>query len=332
MAGSEILTLDVGGTRMKTMRSTLCKYQGSMLAKMFNSKAKIKPAQTEDGAYFLDRDPDTFKIVLTFLRSGKLNGQLTKKMLEDLETEADYLLLTSLKKVVESRLKPVEDSASFMKFEVAGKVHKVSKQLFGNLPMTVLASLLAYKLGDKIYVDNDKVVFFDTEAFALLINSLTRGKDDLTKRGSPEMSKLVRYLLFFKKCVYSGRDTVKIKLDVSDDGARSEDNKKEREVSRDVLCKDLDSQVTKHLTDLSQLPLTLTPEGILILKCSQSLDKVLALFEEMKYSSIMLSTSGHYVDEMSKLAREIGVLSDNKILTSTQFVRSTTPAAKRARE
>lgn len=51
--------------------STLTKYPDSMLARMFNPSSGMRPArQLDNGAYFLDLEPQYFRIVLNFLRYG----------------------------------------------------------------------------------------------------------------------------------------------------------------------------------------------------------------------------------------------------------------------
>ncbi len=43
-------------------------------AKMFDPESRMEPGVQRDGAYFLDRDPAYFSIVLNYLRSGVLLG------------------------------------------------------------------------------------------------------------------------------------------------------------------------------------------------------------------------------------------------------------------
>ena len=50
--------------RFKTTRQTLCSDGSSMLAAMFAPDSKMAPGILTDGAYFLDRDPEVFKVSL----------------------------------------------------------------------------------------------------------------------------------------------------------------------------------------------------------------------------------------------------------------------------
>ena len=74
MEGVEsIIALNVGGTRFQTSRQTLTADTNSMLAKMFDPESSFSaPGVKKNGAYFLDRDPVLFGVVLHYLRSGHL--------------------------------------------------------------------------------------------------------------------------------------------------------------------------------------------------------------------------------------------------------------------
>ena len=66
-SSESIVSLNVGGTIFQTSPSTMLKYPGSKLEKIFNEGQKIKNL-----TFFLDEDPEYFRIVLNFLRKGKL--------------------------------------------------------------------------------------------------------------------------------------------------------------------------------------------------------------------------------------------------------------------
>jgi hypothetical protein len=51
-------------------------------AKMFDPESRMEPGVQRDGAYFLDRDPAYFSIVLNYLRSGVLLGAHAREGLE----------------------------------------------------------------------------------------------------------------------------------------------------------------------------------------------------------------------------------------------------------
>ena len=67
MSAESIVSLNVGGTIFQTSPSTMLKYPDSKLARMYNEGQKIKNLN-----FFLDEDPEYFRIVLNFLRKGKV--------------------------------------------------------------------------------------------------------------------------------------------------------------------------------------------------------------------------------------------------------------------
>ena len=64
---NSIVSLNVGGTIFQTRPETLLKYENSKLAKMYEEGKKIKNTN-----FFLDQNPDYFKVILDFLRNGKV--------------------------------------------------------------------------------------------------------------------------------------------------------------------------------------------------------------------------------------------------------------------
>lgn len=66
---SDIVVLNVGGTRFETRRSTLTSLgTGTTLGAMFSGKMMADPQ--EDGSFFFDRHPGGFEYVLEYYRSG----------------------------------------------------------------------------------------------------------------------------------------------------------------------------------------------------------------------------------------------------------------------
>uniref|UniRef100_A0A8C1KU93 BTB/POZ domain-containing protein KCTD9 n=1 Tax=Cyprinus carpio TaxID=7962 RepID=A0A8C1KU93_CYPCA len=71
-AHTDWITLNVGGRRFTTTRSTLVKEPESMLAHMFRDQDVWGNKQDEQGAYLIDRSPDYFEPILNYLRHGQL--------------------------------------------------------------------------------------------------------------------------------------------------------------------------------------------------------------------------------------------------------------------
>ena len=86
--------LDVGGTIFKTTHGTLLSDQNSKLAKMFSTEknGRISAIQDENGAYFIDRSPKYFEIILNFLRGGVMENGANVD-LKFLRNEAEYFCI-----------------------------------------------------------------------------------------------------------------------------------------------------------------------------------------------------------------------------------------------
>ena len=71
---NSMVKLNVGGKELMTTLGTLRSDQNSMLAKMFSSDASVRVPANQDanGAFFFDRCPRYFSVILNFMRSGKL--------------------------------------------------------------------------------------------------------------------------------------------------------------------------------------------------------------------------------------------------------------------
>ncbi len=75
---TDIVALNVGGKVFKTTLSTLTSEPESLLWTMFHPDSPMKAAgveaakKDEEGAYFIDRSPDTFAVILEFLRTRKV--------------------------------------------------------------------------------------------------------------------------------------------------------------------------------------------------------------------------------------------------------------------
>ena len=108
MASESIVTLNVGGQIFQTTMHTLTKYPDSMLATMFrHSKSGLSPLpKTQEGHYFLDADPDFFKVILNWLRLSKITTNDSNLHIGVIEL-ADYLGLDQLKIAIEERKKTI---------------------------------------------------------------------------------------------------------------------------------------------------------------------------------------------------------------------------------
>jgi hypothetical protein len=82
------IRLDIGGTIFKTSLETLTKDRGSMLATMFSGRFSLEPQK--DGTFFIDRDPTHFRLILNFLRTGRVIIPTDQTAREELLLEAEF--------------------------------------------------------------------------------------------------------------------------------------------------------------------------------------------------------------------------------------------------
>ena len=67
-----IINLNVGGTKLTTLRSTLCQVKDSLLATMFSGRWEDNITRDKDGAVFFDFNPQHFILILNYLRVKKI--------------------------------------------------------------------------------------------------------------------------------------------------------------------------------------------------------------------------------------------------------------------
>merc|ERR1712039_682477 len=79
-----------------------------MLAAMFDpNSTRLRPHAMKyaQGNVFIDRDPEPFRIILSFLRRARLPEVIVGCSLEEVEWEADYYGLKELLKIIGERKK-----------------------------------------------------------------------------------------------------------------------------------------------------------------------------------------------------------------------------------
>lgn len=68
--GTDIINLNVGGQRFSTSRQTLTQVQDTFFTGLLSGR--IQTTRDEQGAIFIDRDPDLFRLILSYLRNRSL--------------------------------------------------------------------------------------------------------------------------------------------------------------------------------------------------------------------------------------------------------------------
>ena len=129
MNSKSILKVDVGGQIFQTNVNTLCKYPDSMLCAMFShTNSGLTPMpKTEKGHFFLDADPIYFRVILNWLRLGKVTLD-NPGLLKGTMALAEYFGLDELTE----ELKVIEKKND-RKREQSGKMTE-NKLLFMELP------------------------------------------------------------------------------------------------------------------------------------------------------------------------------------------------------
>ncbi|KAH7701451.1 BTB/POZ domain-containing protein KCTD5-like protein [Aphelenchoides avenae] len=94
------IRLNVGGKIFTTTKQTLCKEPESFFARLFATD--LQPSdKDESGAYLIDRDPDCFPAILSYLRSGLVNIS-DRSVIPALKKEADFYGLSVLMELLEA--------------------------------------------------------------------------------------------------------------------------------------------------------------------------------------------------------------------------------------
>jgi len=87
------IKLNVGGMKFETTLSTLARYPDSMLGTMFSGREGIEVPVDEEGYVFIDRDGTHFRVILNFLRSGKITFPKDSVEAELLWDELQFYML-----------------------------------------------------------------------------------------------------------------------------------------------------------------------------------------------------------------------------------------------
>jgi len=102
-----IIKLNVGGHVFITTQQTLTGDGDNMLSIMIQHE---NPAQLIDGHYFIDRDPDTFRWILRYLRGSKTLPPSDSVDILLLREEADYFslgpLLSRIRHIISPNFEP----------------------------------------------------------------------------------------------------------------------------------------------------------------------------------------------------------------------------------
>lgn len=172
----EVICLNVGGTKFMTSWQTMTKEPNSELAKMCDSEAILsQPAVFKDGAYFIDRDCERFRLILEYLRDGELKRGLSEDVLFGLLIEADHFHLTKLKSEINFRL---QELCSVICVNVGGVRFDTTRETLKKEPESILAQIFEPDTTESPLLIKDGSLFLDRnpDTFKAVLDYLRLGE------------------------------------------------------------------------------------------------------------------------------------------------------------
>ena len=136
------------------------------------------PGVLREGAYFIDRDPSYFRIILNYLRCGQLIVDSNSLPLEAVKIEASYFGLVGLEeevnqKIIESEKNENEqsDNDEFL-LNVGGEVFVTTKETLCKYQNSRLSNLVEGRC--KQQFDRNGILFLDEDPkdFAYILRAL----------------------------------------------------------------------------------------------------------------------------------------------------------------
>ena len=151
VSDDDIISLNVGGQRFTTTRSTLCQVEGSLLSTMFSGRWEDSLKRDQDGAVFFDFNPEYFNYILKYLRTKKIvtpekPAELPKVPPDDLKnftTLVEYLGLS------EEIVVSADEIVRGEKFNLHGP--KMTLQEEGKVAVHSSNNGHEYAIGENIY-------------------------------------------------------------------------------------------------------------------------------------------------------------------------------------
>ena len=176
MEGADtIIDLNVGGTRFTTSRQTLLSDPNSMLAKMFDPESTFSaPGVKKDGAFFIDRDPIHFRVVLNFLRSGDLDKDCN---VPALLKEASFFGLSGLEAALQNYVKQQTKARTgdHLLLNVGGEIFVTSKATLCQCPQSPLARMVRGEVKQQFDKDGNLFIDHDPKIFGYILKFLRSG-------------------------------------------------------------------------------------------------------------------------------------------------------------
>ena len=149
------VVLNVGGTLFRTTKRTLCSIEESFFALMFRSTTDgecwAESSLSSSNPIFIDRDPDFFKDVLSYMRSHLFgpSDDIDLRDLEMLLIEADFYQLSGLMQSIREEQQKKTLNVPAASFSAGPKLQKV-KVFVSEADSMFSANRISATLGRKI--------------------------------------------------------------------------------------------------------------------------------------------------------------------------------------
>jgi BTB/POZ domain len=98
---SDVLRLNVGGTKIDVFRRTLTSVEGSLLASQFSGRWDDSLAKDADGNFFLDHPIELFLVLVNYLRDRECESQLAPPLQSPLLQSDDAVTRNSFVRMLE---------------------------------------------------------------------------------------------------------------------------------------------------------------------------------------------------------------------------------------
>ncbi|XP_054770436.2 uncharacterized protein LOC129278254 [Lytechinus pictus] len=165
----EYIGMNVGGKIYQTSWSTLLRYPNTFFDSLFEGSADHP--KDEQGNLLLDRDGETFRHILNFLRYGRVVIPEEFDDFHILEREADFLSLGELKMA----LTDTERSRGDVGLNVGGKIYRASMRTLTSVPKSFFQEML--QSGHPVKDDlGNYLIDQDGEVFRHVLNFLKTGE------------------------------------------------------------------------------------------------------------------------------------------------------------
>uniref|UniRef100_A0A1I7T5X7 BTB domain-containing protein n=1 Tax=Caenorhabditis tropicalis TaxID=1561998 RepID=A0A1I7T5X7_9PELO len=163
---SKIINLNIGGTVFQTTKDTLTRFEG-MFRTMFETEVPLEKDET--GSIFIDRDPKHFRLILNFMRDGRIVLPDSESEIEEILIESSYYLLDGLSQMCQNKNEQLRNFK-----HIDGKIELLKTAMHSRKPFLVFF----YEPENVVRVEN----FFNEGIFPASITHLEKFIEEFEPR------------------------------------------------------------------------------------------------------------------------------------------------------